>query len=202
MNTFWAEIFGNPQPVEVEIGAGTGAFILAAARRSPQVNFFGVERSYRRIAQIRSAIDTSGVHNLRVIATDGACLVETLIPANSVRAYHVYFPDPWWKRRHHRRRLFTPEFTAALGRTLQPGGHLYVATDVDETFELILRRVGTDGQLAIDVSAPPTRTVTTVFERKGLARGGLIREAAFLKPPAQTAHTSSAAPITPAESPS
>ena len=192
--------------MEVEIGPGTGTFILTAATRSADVNFYGLEHSRARATRLQNAIHAGTLTNARVVNGDAACIVSTQIPADSVRAYHVYFPDPWWKRRHHRRRLFTPRFAAALARTLVAGGEVHVATDVDDTFALILQTVGQCGSFSRIHGTAPLRIAVTAFERKGLARGAQIREATFVKSlDALTSHpaqASSAAPMTPAESPS
>ncbi len=196
--TFWQEIFGNDRPVEIEIGPGTGTFLLSAAQQRPDTNFFGIEHSRGRASRLQGAIARRGYSNARVIAADAACVVASLIPPASVHAIHIYFPDPWWKRRHHRRRLFTPAFAAALARVLAPGGRLYVATDVDDVFALALRELAACGMVR-DESLRSPRTGVTAFERKGLNRGAAIKETTFVKAPA---YSSSAAPMTPAESPS
>ena len=205
MHAFWRCVFGNDRPVEVEIGSGTGAFLLAAAARHAHTNFFGIEPSYTRATQLVSAIDAQGLSNARVLAADAGCVVATLLPPSCVATYHIYFPDPWWKRRHHRRRLFTPAFAGALERTLAPSGRIHVATDVDDVFALALKTLAACAALTRHGERPPPRPGTTVFERKGLARGATIKEATFVKhagPSALRAHTNNAAPITPAESPS
>lgn len=199
---FWRSIFGNRHPVEIEIGPGTGAFILPAASARPRINFFGLERSRGRAWRLQSAIETQGIRNARVINADGACIVATLVPADSVAAYHIYFPDPWWKRRHHRRRLFTPAFATALARTLVPSGRVYLATDVEEVLQLSLRALDHCKAFARDEHIRSPRLGLTAFERKGIARGAAIHEATFVRNGSLPPHTSSAAPITPAESPS
>ncbi len=199
MHDVWRTIFGTDFPVEVEIGPGTGTFLLSAAERAPCTNFFGLEHSRSRATRLQAAIDARGLNNAKVINADAACIVATMIPSASVAAYHVYFPDPWWKRRHHRRRLFTAEFAAALSRTLIPDGRLYVATDVDEVFALMLSTLAGCGSFSRDLVTHSPRAGLTSFERKGLARGALIHDATFVRADAQT---SRAAPITPAESPS
>jgi len=206
MHALWRFVFGNDRRVEVEIGPGTGTFLLAAAARDPHTNFFGIEHSHTRAFYLTAAIEERGLRNARVIAADASCVVATVLPAESVDVYHIYFPDPWWKRRHHRRRLFTPAFAATLVRTLAVGGRIYVATDVDDVFTLALKTLSQCAELVRDSTRPPARPGVTVFERKGIVRGAAIREATFVKPGATAAatctHTSSAAPITPAESPS
>jgi tRNA (guanine-N7-)-methyltransferase len=206
MNALWRFVFGNDRRVEVEIGPGTGTFLLAAAARAPHTNFFGIEHSHRLAFSLTAAIEERGLRNARVIAADAACVVATVLPAESVDVYHIYFPDPWWKRRHHRRRLFTPAFAGALVHTLAVGGRVYVATDVDDVLSLALKTLSQCAGLVRNSSRPPPRPGATVFERKGIVRGAAIREAAFVKcataASAGRPHTNSAAPITPAESPS
>jgi tRNA (guanine-N7-)-methyltransferase len=179
MDTLWTAIFGNDRPVEIEIGTGTGTFILPAATARPQINFFGIEHSRGRAWRIQSAIETKGIRNALVINADAACIVATLVPTDSVAAYHIYFPDPWWKRRHHRRRLFTPAFTAALARTLVPGGRVYLATDVEEVLQLSLHTLDHCKAFVRDEHIRSPRLGLTSFERKGIARGAAIHEATF-----------------------
>ena len=206
MHPLWSCVFGNPQPVEVEIGPGTGTFILAAAETRPPSNFFGVEHSRSRATRLQAAIESHRLRNARVIHADAACVVASLIPSASVAAYHIYFPDPWWKRRHHRRRLFTPTFAQALARTLMAGGRVFVATDVDDVLRLVRTTLQSSGLFALDHEVSPLQGAVTAFERKGLARGATIKRATFVKRAAPhtrpAAHPSKAAPMTPAESPS
>ncbi len=202
VHELWRTVFGNDLPVEVEIGPGTGTFILVAAPRTPQANFIGIEHSYKRAARLEAAIAAHGLRNARVIAADATCIVASMIAAASVAAYHIYFPDPWWKRCHHRRRLFTPAFGSALARTLMPAGRIHIATDVEEVFQLALRTLLSREELSLDPAARSPRSTATVFERKGVAHGATIREATLVKQAQLLRHTSNAAPMTPAESPS
>jgi tRNA (guanine-N7-)-methyltransferase len=133
----WAGLFDNPRPVEVEVGFGKGRFLITAAERFPEVNYFGIERklSYFRVARRRIA--KRELRNVRIVNTDATAFVKERIPEASVRAFHVYFPDPWWKKRHKKRRIFTLDWVEDLARTLVPGGYLYTASDVGEYFEHI-----------------------------------------------------------------
>jgi tRNA (guanine-N7-)-methyltransferase len=201
----WQQIFGSDAPVEIEIGPGVGTFIVPAARARPHVNFFGIENARSRAIKLQALVGTQQLHNVRILSADARCVVRNLIPSVSVAAYHIYFPDPWWKRRHHHRRLFTKPFVAALLRTLGPGGRLYVATDVLELLTACLQTVAAVGGLFHVPHERSPRTSVTTFERKGLRRGAQIYEATFAKLPGRDllrAQTSSAAPMTPAESPS
>jgi tRNA (guanine-N7-)-methyltransferase len=133
----WTEVFGNDHPVELEIGSGKGLFLANAAQAEPGHNYLGVElsRKYARLAAERLA--KRGLANVRVVAGDARLFLARYVPPASLRAVHVYFPDPWWKKRHKKRRVFGEPLVADIERTLQPGGELRVATDVEEYFGVI-----------------------------------------------------------------
>ena len=133
----WRELFGNEQPVEIEVGFGKGLFLITAAAACPQVNFFGVEivRKYQLYTATRLALRK--LTSVRVACDDARLLLRDRVGPSSIQAVHVYFPDPWWKKRHHKRRVFTPEFAAAAARVLKPGGRLHVVTDVEDYFAIM-----------------------------------------------------------------
>jgi len=176
--TFWEGVFGDPHPVEIEVGSGTGTFLLHAAKTNPGRNFFGMEHAQARAVMAKQRLLRNQASNARIIAADAACVLRHLVPSASVAAIHVYFPDPWWKRKHHRRRLFTNEFAASLARTLVPGGYVHTATDVEEVFALIRKTLVESRCFIEDAETVPQRP-PTVFERKGLARGATIWEMSF-----------------------
>jgi tRNA (guanine-N7-)-methyltransferase len=179
MSVFWFPLFGNDHPVDIEIGPGTGTFLLSVAAQHPERNYFAMEHSRNRALAVEAVAAERGLRNVRVLHADASCVVSTLLPAASVAAYHIYFPDPWWKRRHHRRRLFTPAFAAALVRTLEPAGRIYVATDVDAVFARMRATLATTQALCELADSPSPRTTMTSFERKGIARGATIHHATF-----------------------
>lgn len=179
MSVPWSDIFGNPHPVEVEIGPERGIFLLAAAAAHPERNFFGIERSHVRTRAFEARLERLALPNVRVVAADAVCALQTCVATGSVDVYHVYFPDPWWKRRHHRRRLLTPPFVALLETTLAPGGLIHLLTDVHETFELANASFRTARLLA--ASDPPLRAVRTAFEEKARRRGQPVYAASFRK---------------------
>ncbi len=165
----WREVFGNDQPVEVEIGIGKGRFIMDAARRQPAVNFVGVEWAvkYARIAQQRAGRRNLG--NVRFAHVDAREFVEFFVASASVQAYHMYFPDPWPKKRHHKRRLFNEEFLREVERTLCVGGQLWLATDCADYFAIMLAALATSScLLEADVEWLGVRTN---YEDKFLAEG-------------------------------
>ena len=130
-----AKLFGNPRPVEIEIGSGKAAFLLAYAEQHAELNLFGIENQPRWVRWIERRLERAPRSNALVLCADAGLVVSTFIRDTTVRAYHLYFPDPWWKRRHHRRRLVHADFAAHLFRTLEPAGVLHLATDVRDRFE-------------------------------------------------------------------
>lgn len=182
-NAFWAAIFGNDNPVEVEIGAGTGTFLLQISAQHPERNYLGIEHARSRVRLLEQKIAAAARSNAIVIGADAACVVRHLVPPCSVAAFHVYFPDPWWKRRHHRRRLFTEGFARDLARALVPHGKLYTATDVPEVADLIRTTVAATGLFADQAAVRSLRQQPTPFERKGVARGAAIVEMSFARLP-------------------
>lgn len=125
----WTTVFGSAGRVDVEIGIGKGRFLLAAAEARPDVRYLGVEwaNKYLRIAEARAL--KRGLRNVRFVRADARELLASAIPPASVGAYYVFYPDPWPKKRHLKRRLIRPETAGLFVRTLQPGGALHVATD-------------------------------------------------------------------------
>ena len=133
----WREVFGREGRVEIEIGIGKGRFLLAAAESRPDVLHFGVEwaNEFLRIAEGRA--EKRGLENVRFARVDAGDFVRRAVPDASVDAYYVFYPDPWPKKRHHKRRFFQPANAEALARTLRPGGPLHVATDHEEYWAVI-----------------------------------------------------------------
>jgi tRNA (guanine-N7-)-methyltransferase len=133
----WAGLFGNDNPIELEVGSGKGRFLCNAASVNHDHNFLGVELS-RKYAQLAAArVARRNLPNVKLWRGDAGFVLGRLVPPASLRAVHVYFPDPWWKRRHKKRRVFTAALVSDIARTLQPGGALRVASDVEEYFGLI-----------------------------------------------------------------
>lgn len=165
----WRQIFDNERAVAVEIGPGRGEFLLASAQAAPARNFFAIEHSFSRTREISAKLVRDRVVNARVISGDAVCLVE-LFPAASISAFHVLFPDPWWKRRHQKRRLWTPRFVGALRRALLEGGTIELITDVPDYFALAQEALSADAGLELVTVGHPS-AVQTSFARKAIARG-------------------------------
>ncbi len=167
----WHEFFGNDRPVQLDIGCGRGLFIHTAASANPQINYLGLEIDYREGRRTATRLMKADLSNARVIGGDCRKVLTELIDPLSVDAAHVYFPDPWWKKRHHKRRLFTAEFTDMLARVVRPGGEVHSWSDVAEYFEIITALM--DGHPQFESLAPPPQRdpdhdmdYQTSFERK------------------------------------
>ncbi len=181
----WAELFGNANPVEIEVGTGKGLFLLNAATARPATNFFGIEvvRKYQLYAATRYAI--RNLPNVKTACADATVVLRDHVAPGSVAAVHVYFPDPWWKARHKKRRVFTAEFAADAARAIAPGGRLYIASDVEEYFGVMTAIVGALPAFAPrpeeeNLAAPRTEAgFATNFERKALDTGGAVWRAVY-----------------------
>jgi tRNA (guanine-N7-)-methyltransferase len=166
----WSVVFGNTHPVYVEVGPGRGEFLLRTATEHPEHNFFAIERSRARIRELDAALGKRPhLANVRIVRGDAPCVL-AMLPDASVAGYYVLFPDPWWKLRHRRRRVLTPEFIATLRRTLVPGGSIRLATDVAEYFVVAQEWLNADGGLE-RVESGQTLAPSTSFSRKAQRRG-------------------------------
>ncbi len=133
----FVRIFGRPAPLHIEIGAGKGTFLLSQAKAQPGDNFLGIEwaRRYYRYAVDR--IGRWGLTNVRIIRADAAAFLADSVPDDCVDCFHIYFPDPWPKKRHNKRRLICPANVEHLIRCLKSAGQLRIATDHADYFEQI-----------------------------------------------------------------
>jgi len=174
-----AQLFGRAQPLEVELGCGDSSFLVEYARQHPERNFIGVERLLGRIRKLDRKGRRAGLTNLRGVRIECAYFLEYLLPAHSAEAVHVYFPDPWPKRRHWRHRLINERFPAVARQALQPGGTVYLRTDDQAYFEQMQ---------AVFAASPEFRPVETPdglaglltdFERDFQARGVRTLRAAY-----------------------
>ncbi len=133
----WSEFFGNSYPVEIDVGSGRGLFLVTAGLANREINYLGLEIDYREGRRAARRLKKREMSNVRVLGGDCRIAFEKFIPAESVAAVHVYFPDPWWKRKHKHRRVFTDEFVDQAAQALKPGGLLHSWTDVEEYFGVI-----------------------------------------------------------------
>lgn len=134
-------LFVRPAPLEIEVGSGKGMFLVAASAERPQHNFLGCEiaGNYARLAAARLA--RAGRNNAMMLHGDALQLFRECLPAACALAVHVYFPDPWWKMRHRKRRVMKPDFLTQVERVLEPGGSLHFWTDVREYWDSTLAMI-------------------------------------------------------------
>ncbi len=177
----WREFFGSERAVEIEIGCGKGAFLVAHAAAHRETNFLGLEVQARWVRRVEERLAKRPLENLRIVCADAALVVGRFVQDESVRAYHLYFPDPWWKRRHEKRRLVQPDFAASLFRTLERGGRLFLATDVAPRFDAMLRELS---RLSFEINIEGDRggRTPTNYERKYTAEGRKLCYATLRKP--------------------
>jgi tRNA (guanine-N7-)-methyltransferase len=180
----WAALFGNANPVEIEVGMGKGLFLLTSATGRPDTNFLGIEivRKYQLYATTRFALRK--LSNVKTVCADARWVFRQFVPKESVAAVHVYFPDPWWKARHKKRRVFTPGFAADAARIIAVGGRLLIATDVEEYFGVmvkIVRAMPAFREVRAETSQASVEEAgyQTNFERKARQKGTPVWRAEF-----------------------
>jgi len=137
----WESVFGRTAPLIVEIGSGSGRYLIGQAERHPERDFIAIEQAGEYLNLMAKRVMKRALTNIRLFKTDGADLIESCFPDACVHEYHIYHPDPWPKKRHHKRRLFSPDFCAQLRRTLAPDGVLFFATDHTDYFEDVQPRL-------------------------------------------------------------
>ena len=170
-------LFGRDAPLELEIGAGRGDFIIDRAAMMPASNFLAIElaASVAQLMAVRAG--RRGIDNLRVIRMDARPLVNLMLAPRSISACHIYFPDPWPKERHVKHRLFTPALVRGLTRVLRPDAPLYVATDVRDYAAAIFPMIEAAGFARSDTPVPGA--TATGFARKFIAKGVPVYSGAF-----------------------
>ena len=191
----WQLLFGNTYPVEIEIGCGKGRFLLEASKRHPKVNYIGVERAQKYVEVTRERFEKHIRHfrvdrnsgtfsNVRLVRTDANYFLTRYVPEMSVQAYHIYFPDPWPRKRQLKRRIFrNQDFLEALTRTLKSeGGRLYIVTDHAEYFQEIQEWLtGLSVLRAIDADLRPDSDIVTNYEMKYVLEGRPIYRVMYEK---------------------
>jgi tRNA (guanine-N7-)-methyltransferase len=177
-------VFGRRAPLVVEIGFGMGQATAAIAQAQPETDFLGIEVHEPGVGALLQRIDELGLSNLRLLQHDAVEALTAMVAPASLAAVHVFFPDPWPKKRHWKRRLIQPGFVALLASRLAPGGRLHCATDWQPYAEQMLEVLGAEPLLANSVAAyapRPAYRPETKFERRGLALGHGVWDLVFSK---------------------
>ena len=182
----FASTFGRTAPVVVEIGSGMGETTARIARENPQVDYLAIEVHAPGVGSLLRKLSEDATTNVRVIQHDAVEVMRDMIPPGSLAGLHVFFPDPWPKKRHHKRRLLQPHFVALAASRLAPGAYLHVATDWQEYAEHVLAVLESTPDLSntADAFAPrPATRPETKFERRGLKLGHGVWDIVFTRKP-------------------
>ena len=175
-----ARVFGRRAPLVVEIGSGMGETTAAIAQARPEADFIAVEVHGPGVGALLKRIGELGLANLRVVRHDAVQVLEHMIPDGSLAGLHLFFPDPWPKKRHHKRRIVQPKFAALAARKLAPGGVFHAATDWPEYAIHIDEVLSAEPTLRKQDERAGDRP-TTKFERRGLKLGHPVRDLRYVK---------------------
>jgi tRNA (guanine-N7-)-methyltransferase len=180
------ELFQSELPLEIEVGSGKGLFLQSAALANAAHNFLGIEIATKYARYAAAKLAKQQRPNAVMIQGDGQRLFREFLPDDSLAAVHVYFPDPWWKKRHHKRRVMNEDFIPQIERTLVPGGTLHYWTDVAERFDATLELIAAHSLLIgpIEVDERPAEhnlDYRTHFERRMRLAGKPIYRSEFRK---------------------
>lgn len=176
------QIFGRSAPKFLEIGFGMGETTVTIAKDHPQYDYLAIDVHTPGVGSLLKQIDESGLVNVRVIQHDAVEVLQRVLPSDCLDGVHIFFPDPWPKARHHKRRLIQPEFIALLCRHLKRGGYIHAATDWEDYAAQILEVLSSESQLAntaIDPAPRPESRPLTKFEQRGLRLGHGVWDLVF-----------------------
>ncbi len=167
----WHQVFGRSVPIEVDIGFGKGEYLLSLCAAHPESDYVGIDYDRGRVLKLRDKLVRENFRNVRLVYGNAALLLPRLFVPGGVRAFTVNFPDPWPKRRHHKRRFITRKFGDLLASRLEPGGTLTVATDHRPYADAIIAELSTVEGLEPEFGPPGFATalpgrIETLYERK------------------------------------
>ena len=172
----FADVFGRAAPVVLEIGFGNGESLASMAKANPDTDYLGIEVHKPGVGHLLMLLDRDQLDNVRIYCHDAIEVLQQRIPDNSLAALHLFFPDPWPKKKHHKRRIVSPEFTNLLVKKLQPGGYFHAATDWQPYAEWMLAVLSAQPKLVNlspngDFCERPAYRPLTKFEQRGLRLG-------------------------------
>lgn len=180
----YEKLFGNKNPVVIEIGFGMGSATAIIASQNPDVNYIGIEVHKPGVGKLLGEIDSRKLRNIRIIEHDALEVLSHMIADDSVAAFHVFFPDPWPKKRHHKRRLVQRPHTTLFASKLATGGYFYMATDWEAYAESALSELSATENLSNKYNGFANAQAwrpRTKFEERGISEERAIRELYFVK---------------------
>lgn len=181
------EIFGNDHPVFLEIGFGNGESLAEMARRHPERNYLGVEVHAPGVGHLLLRLHEYGCRNVRVIKHDAVEVLQHMVPTASLDGVYLFFPDPWHKKRHHKRRILQPSLIDRLAKVIRPGGFFHAATDWQDYAEHMLDVLGADRGRFRNQAGPgnftprPDDRPLTKFEQRGQRLGHGVWDLVFIR---------------------
>ncbi len=178
----WDAVFGRQAPRVLEIGFGMGDATAKIAATLPHIDFIGCEVHEAGVGSLLQRIEEAHLGNVRILQHDAVEVLASMIPKASLHGVHLFFPDPWHKKRHHKRRLVQPAFIADLVRYIAPGGYFHAATDWEPYAQQMLAVLGDEPQLqntAADFAEKPAYRPLTKFEARGLRLGHGVWDLVF-----------------------
>ena len=180
----WDRVFGRSAPRVVEVGFGMGQTTADIAQARPDVDFIAIEVHPPGVGNLCNLLDERRLGNVRIVQHDAVEVLAAMVPPASLAGLHIFFPDPWHKKRHHKRRLIQPSFVALAANRLSQGGYLHLATDWMPYAEQMLEVLSAEPLLAntaADFAPRPHWRPETKFERRGLALGHEVRDLLFVR---------------------
>jgi tRNA (guanine-N7-)-methyltransferase len=174
-----SDLFPASQPLEIELGSGDGSFLLAYAHQHPERNFIGVERLMGRIRKLDRKGRRLGLRNLRGVRIESVYFLQYLLPPGSTEAMHVYFPDPWPKKKHQKNRLINDGFPALAERVLRPGGLVHLRTDDQDYFQQMREVFAGSSAFVLAETPAELLAVQTDFESDFAAQGIAANHASY-----------------------
>lgn len=182
-----AAVFGNDNPVYLEIGFGNGASLVQMASDHPERNYLGVEVHRPGVGHLLLQLEAAGCRNVRVIRQDALEVLEHMLPADALAGVYLFFPDPWHKKRHHKRRILQPALLDHLARVIRPGGVFHAATDWQDYADHMLAVLSADARRFENLAGPgrfaprPPDRPLTKFEQRGQRLGHGVWDLLFAR---------------------
>jgi len=175
-----ARVFGSANPVEIEVGFGTGRFLIPYAQKYPGLNLLGLEITRKMVEHVANQVHENSLSNVRIVHCDARIFMQDHVPEGSVERVHVYFPDPWVKKRHIKRRIINQDFLSTALHVLKSGGRLNLFTDHKDYFDYFVEEKELFGKFLNDVD--PGFYTPTAYETKWVKQGRTIYRAILRKP--------------------
>ncbi len=182
----YAEVFGREAALIVEIGFGNGSSLAEMAETNPDLNYLGIEVHRPGVGHLMMLLEQKGLNNVRIYHHDAISILEKKIPDHAITGVHLFFPDPWQKRRHHKRRIVRPSFVDLLNKKLIAGGYFHAATDWEHYAKDMLKTLSSSSRLT-NISKDnrychrPEYRPLTKFENRGLLLGHGVWDLIFKK---------------------